>query len=618
MYNDWFRPGGSIISCIGSKRKESLLNCCTLPVEGDTLEDISNTNYSLMKCAAYRQGIGVDLSILRPNGAKVGNAAKHSMGVVPWGKKFSSIGNYVGQLARNPAILISLSVSHPDIEEFIQSKIKTGEIENANISVQITNDFIDHLKQNKQWELTFDTGKEQISRKVDPSYIMDLITSTANKSAEPGVQYIDLMRSGSMVNAIYETTGDKRYKIISTNACCFTEDTKINTDRGLLSLKEIGKMFHNNIDLNILSFNTETNIVEYKKLELFHERDNGIPQNTIVLKIEKDHGDVIEIECTPDHKFYTKNRGLVKAIDLIDSDELIGDDELKIKSVIAYEEKKPVYNIQVRDNHNYFVDGILVKNSEKPLPPYGTCNLGSINMETFSTDPKQYKKELQYVVPYILRLLDNVIQYELDNNKSPLEQQKYILEHTREVGLGITNLHGWLLKQNLQYDSDDAIDKVEEFYRTYTSEVFKTSMSLGKEKGNAPGFDMVTSEDLYKHSSYFKNIVDYNFGKDPSMVKNLRNMSHISIAPAGSISQSFSKTCISSGMEPIIAPYYWRKTRAMTKGVYEYYFVLSNHVKKYVLSQIDKDTDDYIEINEFSGSERDNNGEIGKIIISII
>lgn len=71
------------MSCIGSSRKESNLNCTTLPIEGDTLEDISHTEYCLMKCAASRQGMGVDLTPLRPNGSLVSNAAECSMGIVP-------------------------------------------------------------------------------------------------------------------------------------------------------------------------------------------------------------------------------------------------------------------------------------------------------------------------------------------------------------------------------------------------------------------------------------------------------------------------------------------------------------------------------------------------------
>lgn len=477
MYNDWFRPGGSIISGVDSGRNESLLNCTTIPIKGDTLEDISYAEWSLMKCAAYRQGMGVDLSTLRPRGSKISNAAEESTGVVPWGEKFSNIGYYVGQKGRMPAILESLLISHPDIEEFIISKCKRGKIENANISIQIPDSFMRSLEKNEEWILKFETEREVIEKTIDPNYLIDLTAETSAYSGEPGIQFIDLMRQGSMINTIYEITGDNRFKIISTNAC-----------------------------------------------------------------------------------------------------------------------------------------------AEKPLPEYGSCNLGCVNMEKFSTDPEEYKNQLEWIIPFIVRLQDNVVSYELDNKKSPLKEQRYILEQTREIGLGVTNLHGWLLKDDLQYDSDKAIEKAEDFYRYFAYCVFKSSIKLGKEKGNAPAFNKLDnpSYNFYKYSSYFRNIIDEFYNGDYTKAEYMRNLAHISIAPYGSVSNSFSFPCISSGIEPIIGSWYWRRTRAINKGVYDYYFIIPDRVKEYILSCISAYTEDYEIIDNFSGSERDNDGKIGKNLIYII
>ena len=322
MYEGWFRPGGSIISGLGSGRKSSLANCTTIPIEGDTIEDISKAEYTLMKCAAYRQGMGIDLSNLRPRGSKLGNAAEESTGIIPWGEKYSDVGKYVGQRGRMPALLLSLKDHHPDIEEFINCKIQGGKIENANISVQISDKFMKALENKEEWELWFDTKKENIRRKVDPEKIFDQIAEAASTSAEPGVQFIDRLREGTISHAVYESTGNDMYKIISTNAC-----------------------------------------------------------------------------------------------------------------------------------------------SEKPLAGYNVCNLLSINMESFSTDKEKYKEELKSIVPYLVRLSDNVVEYELENKLSPVKEQARILKNLREVGLGITNLHGWLLKDDIQYDSDEAVEKTENFMK---------------------------------------------------------------------------------------------------------------------------------------------------------
>ena len=226
-----------------------------------------------MKCAAYRQGMGVDLSNIRPRDSLVGNAAEKSTGAVLWGEKFNNIGEYVGQKGRKPAILLSMKVQHPDIEEFITCKLKSGKIENSNISVQISNKFMENLKTDDPWTLKFDTENEKIRKDVDSNQLFDLISETANVSAEAGIQFIDKLSDGTMSNALYKSTGDKTYKIISTNAC-----------------------------------------------------------------------------------------------------------------------------------------------SEKPLSAYNICNLLSINMEMFSTDEDEYKKELDEIIPYLIRLSDNVISYELSNN----------------------------------------------------------------------------------------------------------------------------------------------------------------------------------------------------------
>jgi ribonucleoside-diphosphate reductase alpha chain len=477
MYAGWFRPGGSVITGVGSGRKTSLNNCTTIPLYKDTIESISQCHYDVMKCAAYRQGIGFDMSNLRPRGSRVGNAAEMSTGTIPWMDMISKIGDYVGQLGRKPALLASISVKHPDVEEFITCKDELGQIENANISVQITNDFMDAVKADGDWELYFKvkSNGDEIRKTVKAKELFRKIAEHAHFKAEPGVQYIDLMREGSMIQAIADETGEERYRIIGTNAC-----------------------------------------------------------------------------------------------------------------------------------------------SEKSLPAYSVCNLLSINMEMFSVDPEQYKKELEEIVPYLVRLSDNVIDYEYKFNLSPIKQQKEMIEELREVGLGITNLHGWLLKQDTAYDSDKAIELTEDFIKNYAHNVFKTSIELGKEKGNAPAFDRLENKKVLMNSTYFRNIINEFFDGDFNKVTHMRNCAHMSIAPAGSLSSTFPSPCISSGIEPVIGAYYWRRTRAVDKGKYTHYFVIPPRLKEYILSKISKKSGDYVAFNKFSGSEQDEDGKVGLFLIDII
>ena len=479
MWLGWFRPGGSVLSGTGSANKKSLLNCTTLPLVHDSLESIAKLDYDIMKTAAFRQGIGFDASSLRPRGSKVNNAAEESTGAVPWINKLVMNGKWVGQKGRMPALLVSLKDHHPDVIEFIKAKSEAGILENANISVQISDAFMEAVEKDDDWELYFEfednVKYDRISKTIKARDLFNLIVEMSHKTAEPGVQFIDKLREGYMVHQVYKATGDERFKGISTNAC-----------------------------------------------------------------------------------------------------------------------------------------------SEKFLAPYGVCNLLSPNMEMFSTDEEEYKQELEYLVPFMVRLSDNVTEYELRNELSPLKEQRWILEQVREVGLGITNIHGWLLKQNIAYDSDEAIDRVEKFFKKYACEVFKSSMDLGREKGNAPAWDLVKDKKHFMGSVYFRNIVNELFDGNYDAVKHMRNLAHMSIAPTGSLSGTFPVLCFSYGVEPVISPYYWRKTRAVEQGLYTYYFIVPKRVKEYVMSKLDKNSEEYKVLESFTGSARDDDGKIGNVIKDII
>lgn len=524
----------------------------------------------------------------------------------------------VSNSGRLPALLVSLSDTHPDIFTFIESKTEKGQIENANISVQISDKFMEAVKSDADWELRFDfdNGYDSISRIVKAKEIFDLIAETAYKSAEPGVQFRNQLQKGMMVHQIYEVTGDKRFEGISSNACCFASWVTVHTSQGDMPISDVVDRVTQGEIINVVSRNMESGVDEYKRVLNGFIREEGVPQQTIVLYFNNN----VSLECTLDHKFYTVNRGLVVSAELTNDDILIGNHICEDKDEPVHlifnklsKKKVVVYNIEVADNHNYYVEGILAKNSEKFLPPYGICNLNSINMEMF--DPENYKQQLQDVVPYIVKMADAVVDYELENNLSPLQEQRWVLEQTREIGCGITNIHGWLMKQNLAYDSDVGIDKVADFWKEYTKIVFQTSVEIGREKGNAPAYDRIDPEG-FMGSSYYSNMINTHYDGVP--VKHMRNLAHISVAPVGSISNTFPKPCVSSGVEPIIAPYYWRKTRIQDRNKYQYYFIIPNRIQEFIMDNLDKASDDYKRMAEFSGSALDEDGSIGKEYITIM
>ena len=261
IYSDWWHPAGSIMQGAGSGRKISLANCTTNSLgildndkEWDSLEGISNAAYTVMKCAAYRQGLGIAFDRLRPKGTSILNSANESTGVIHWMGYFDSLGYRVGQKGRIPAMLFSLGIKHPDIEEFITVKGNKTQIQNANISVQITNDFYKAVEEDADWELKFvipstkkgekvyidinsrkqgdlkdsigyyyiathNKAREVLTKTVKAKKLLELIAKNMYANAEPGVQNIDIARKYSNSDPLYEIGKIYDPRILSTNAC---------------------------------------------------------------------------------------------------------------------------------------------------------------------------------------------------------------------------------------------------------------------------------------------------------------------------------------------------------------------------------------------------------------
>ena len=250
IFNDWWQPAGSIMQGAANLKKISLMNCTTIALKNDTLEDIFRyAAYQVAKCAAHRQGLGIDFSNLRPRGAYINNSSNESSGAVHWMGFIDSIGYKVGQRGRIPAMLFSLHDNHPDIEEFITVKSDKTRIQNANISVQITNAFYDAVEHNEDWKLNFiatshnkndkikldefiddirlsnsngevekytyakrDKKAQTISKTINANELLNLIAKNMHKNAEPGIQNIDIMHK-------YSNSDCVGFPIIGTNAC---------------------------------------------------------------------------------------------------------------------------------------------------------------------------------------------------------------------------------------------------------------------------------------------------------------------------------------------------------------------------------------------------------------
>lgn len=158
-------PGGSVMSGCGTGALVSLSNCFVIGSPKDSYSEIMKTRSQQAQLMKRRGGVGYDLSQLRPRGAKVNNAAKSSTGAASFMDVCSDITNEVAQNGRRGALMLSMSINHPDIEEFITKKQDLAKVTGANISVKVTDEFMQAVIENKDYTLRFPVDESDLSYK---------------------------------------------------------------------------------------------------------------------------------------------------------------------------------------------------------------------------------------------------------------------------------------------------------------------------------------------------------------------------------------------------------------------------------------------------------------------
>lgn len=211
LYDFKFVPGGRILSGAGTGHEVTFYNCFVIPSPEDTYDGIFNNIMQMGNIMRRGGGVGIDLSTLRPNGAYVAGTGGYSSGPVAFGGVYSETTLVTSQGgSRRGALMLMLKDNHPDILEFIREKETPGRLTGANLSVKISNKFMDAVKNNKEWDLIFN-GK--VYRTVDAREIWEALTRSAWKSAEPGVWYSE--RSNEFNNLWYLP----QHELIATNPC---------------------------------------------------------------------------------------------------------------------------------------------------------------------------------------------------------------------------------------------------------------------------------------------------------------------------------------------------------------------------------------------------------------
>ncbi|KKP89192.1 MAG: Ribonucleoside-diphosphate reductase [Berkelbacteria bacterium GW2011_GWA2_35_9] len=283
LLDDWkFVPAGRILAAAGTNQKLTYYNCYVIPSPRDSREGIIKTLGIMTEIFSRGGGVGINISTLRPKHAYVKGVNGRSSGSVSWGALYSFATGLIEQGgSRRGALMLMLNDWHPDVYDFIDSKRVAGKINNANISVAVSDKFMDQLKKDGDWQLKFpdfseekynkewngdidewekNGGKVKIYKTIKAREMWDKIIGSAWASAEPGLFFIE--RTNKMSNSYYFAN------IIGTNPC---------GEQGLpgFGVCNLGA-------INLAKFyNKETQDVDWKRLEIAAQYSTRFLDNII-------------------------------------------------------------------------------------------------------------------------------------------------------------------------------------------------------------------------------------------------------------------------------------------------------------------------------------------------
>ena len=587
--------GGRITANIGtSYKKATLVNCfigspvsnatikytkksdcghITFPVKYESdksPDDLINIFLTIMeqaKTLASEGGYGLNFDFIRPRGSLIrGTGIKHP-GVVAYMRiwdsvsecivqgdtdgyvdkiknhlgseeKFQEVKRIVKDSIRKGAMLSALSCSHPDAEEFVKAKQKSGTLTKFNMSIILDDKFMKAVEEDGLYEQTFNGKVYKIIKARD---LYDLILQSNYNRAEPGVLFSDNMMKNNPVAYLG--------KLSCVNPCVAPE-TLLLTDVGEIPI----------IDLQ----DKEVNVWNGKEFSSVVVRKTGLNQK--LFRVNFSNGKYID--CTDYHNFKIDLGGGTRKIAtkdleaglIISSFNLPGNKNISGISVETIENLgriSDVYCFHELKEHCGVFNGILTcQCGEIPgLSSITTvCLLGSPNLTQYvkkGTDgePVFDFDEYSEDIKVFMRMLDNVN----DLTYAPLPSYQWVIENLRQVGMGINGLGSTLMMLKIPYGSEKAVE-----FATRVSEIkenltWQTSALLAKEKGTFS----VYNKELFESTEYFKSDRINETTKDMIRKYGVRNAKSTTCPPLGNSSLLANST--SNGVEPVFKLEYERK-----------------------------------------------------------
>jgi len=307
-------PQGSPMSGIGNPYQTvSISNCFVIESPYDSYGGILKTDQEQIQIMKRRGGVGFDISTIRPKGLITKNAAKTTDGIAIFMERYSNSTIECAQSGRRGALMLSISIHHPEIETFINIKRDLKKVTGANISIRLSDEFMNAVKDNKNYEVRFPVDNKvnpQIRKEINAKQIWDQIIDSAWISAEPGLLFWD---------NIINTTPTECYKeqgfgTVSTNPC-FSGETLIAVadGRNAVSIKQLSE---EGKDVPVYSLNPSTGLVEIKTGR--NPRITGHNQKIVRVTLD----DMSFLDVTPNHEFLLKDGTRKQAKDLVSGDSL--------------------------------------------------------------------------------------------------------------------------------------------------------------------------------------------------------------------------------------------------------------------------------------------------------
>lgn len=257
--NKKFLFGGRILSNRGLDKfgkKVTYSNCYVITPPEDNIESIFEAASKLARTFSYGGGCGIDISKLSPRGAKINNTAKETSGAVSFMSLYNLVTGLIGQNGRRGALMLSIDVSHPDLEEFISVKNDLNSITKANISIRVDDEFMLAVLSDSDYSLEFvrDETGEHITKVVNARKIFDVLCENNWNFAEPGILFWDRIKTHSLLG------GHDEFEYAGVNPCaeeplpaggsCLLGSLNLSAfvnDEGMFNLSEFNKAVYDSV-----------------------------------------------------------------------------------------------------------------------------------------------------------------------------------------------------------------------------------------------------------------------------------------------------------------------------------------------------------------------------------